>query len=83
MRATIANGLPVSGLTDIRDGAIKSEISGGGTNQAMKICKNLDSFKKVWHGKPPPENFEILELIWCILAYIQEDFSSKWGLSTK
>ena len=31
-------------------------------------------------GEHPPENFEIIELIWCILAYMLEDFLSKWGL---
>ena len=47
----------MSGLTDIRDGASQKYVRG--TNQATKNCKNLDSFKKVWYGKPPPENFGI------------------------
>ena len=45
------------GLTDIRDGASQKYV--GGTNQATKICNNLDFVKEVWYGKLLPENFGI------------------------
>ena len=50
----------------------------GGQTKRRKIVKIQTLSRR--SAEPFPENFEILELIWCILAHIQEDFSSKWRI---